>query len=96
MKTVGIATIHGICNFGSLLQAYATQATIERLGYKSFIINYKYPNTFSYDNKLEQLFRETFIMSQAPTTEDRSVSTFIQNVTVFSLPYSSFTVQLIR
>ena len=45
-------------------------------------INYKYPNTFSYDNKLEQLFRETFIMSQAPTTEDRSVSTFIQSAEI--------------
>lgn len=46
MKTVGIATIHGICNFGSLLQAYATQTTIEKLGYKPFVINYKYPNEY--------------------------------------------------
>lgn len=54
MKTVGIATIHGICNFGSLLQAYATQATIERLGYKSFIINYKYPNEYHVEEYKKQ------------------------------------------
>ena len=46
MKTVGIATIHGICNFGSLLQSYATQTIVERLGYSAKIINYKYPNEY--------------------------------------------------
>ena len=39
MKTVGIATIHAINNFGSLLQAFATQTVVERLGYKTSIIN---------------------------------------------------------
>lgn len=46
MKTVGIATIHGINNFGSLLQTYATQCIIERLGYQPTIINYRYPNKY--------------------------------------------------
>lgn len=46
MKTVGIITIHGICNFGSLLQAYATQKVVESLGYAPQIINYKYPNDY--------------------------------------------------
>ena len=46
MKTVGIATIHGICNFGSLLQSYATQKVVNKLGYKAEIINYKYPNEY--------------------------------------------------
>lgn len=45
-RTVGLITIHGIENFGSLLQAYATQRTIESLGYKCEIINYKYPNEY--------------------------------------------------
>lgn len=46
MKTVGIATIHAINNFGSLLQAFATQVVVERIGYKTSIINYKYPNEY--------------------------------------------------
>lgn len=45
-KRVGIITIHGIDNFGSLCQAYATQRTVESIGYKCEIINYKYPNTY--------------------------------------------------
>ena len=48
MKTVGIATIHAINNFGSLLQAFATQTVVERLGYKTSIINYKYPNEYHF------------------------------------------------
>lgn len=46
MKKVGLITIHGINNFGSLLQAYATQKTIEMMGYKCEIINYMYPNEY--------------------------------------------------
>ena len=46
MRTVGIVTIHGICNFGSLLQSYATQTIVERLGYSAKIINYRYPNEY--------------------------------------------------
>ena len=46
MKRVGLITIHGINNFGSLCQAYATQRVIEDLGYECEIINYKYPNEY--------------------------------------------------
>ena len=46
MKTVGIITIHAISNFGSLLQTFATQKMVERLGYKAIVINYKYPNDY--------------------------------------------------
>lgn len=46
MKTVGIITIHAISNFGSLLQTFATQKIVERLGYRPVVINYKYPNDY--------------------------------------------------
>ena len=52
MKTVGIATIHAINNFGSLLQAFATQTVVERLGYKTSIINYKYPNEYHFSEEI--------------------------------------------
>lgn len=38
---IGIITYHAAYNFGSMLQAYATQATIEKLGHDAKIINYR-------------------------------------------------------
>ena len=43
---VGIITIHGICNYGSILQAFALQEIIRTLGSDCKIINYKYPNDY--------------------------------------------------
>lgn len=37
---VGIITRHAVANYGSILQAYATQKAVEKLGYESEIINY--------------------------------------------------------
>ena len=42
--TVGIVTVHDIYNYGSVLQAFATQHMISTLGYDVEIIDYKYPN----------------------------------------------------
>ncbi len=41
MNSVGIITYHAAYNFGSVLQAYATQAAIEKLGNRATIINYR-------------------------------------------------------
>lgn len=46
MKKVGIITKHGIFNYGSFMQAYATQRAIEKLGYDVEIIDYQYPNDY--------------------------------------------------
>ena len=43
-KKIGLLTMHRVVNFGSILQAYATQIVIEKLGYDCEIINYQYPN----------------------------------------------------
>lgn len=40
-KKVGIITWHYFPNFGSALQAYALQSTVESLGYKVKILNYR-------------------------------------------------------
>ena len=45
---IGILTFHAAYNFGSSLQAYATQKTIEKLGYKNEIINYRLNNQIHY------------------------------------------------
>lgn len=49
---VGLMTFHAAHNYGSVLQAYATQKNIENLGYDCEIINYRLPNQLEYYNKL--------------------------------------------
>lgn len=50
MKRVGVITKHGIFNYGSFMQAYATQRAIEKLGYDVEIIDYQYPNSYHRTN----------------------------------------------
>jgi hypothetical protein len=49
---IGIMTFHAAHNYGSVLQAYATQHIISDLGYKNEIINYRLPNQKSFYNDL--------------------------------------------
>lgn len=49
MKKIGLTTIYSVPNYGSVLQAYATQEVLKRLGFECFIINYKYPNNWHYN-----------------------------------------------
>ena len=37
---ISIITRHAITNYGSLLQAFATQTILQKLGYRSEIIDY--------------------------------------------------------
>lgn len=51
MKRVGIITVHGADNYGSVLQAYALQKVVTDLGCEAEIINYR-PETISKDYRL--------------------------------------------
>lgn len=53
MKTVGIITTFRQPNFGSVLQAFALQYIVERMGYDTKVIDYKYPNDFHWDAGLQ-------------------------------------------
>src|SRR5690554_1151857 len=63
-KKVGIATIHDIYNYGSILQAYATQKSIEKLGYDVEIIDYKYPNEYHKRGSNVQNRIKSFILNK--------------------------------
>lgn len=52
MKSVGILTMHSVINYGSFLQAYATQKVIEDLNCKCEIIDYKFPNKWHFEHGL--------------------------------------------
>lgn len=43
-RTAAVITIYNVPNYGSVLQAYATQQLIEKFGWKCDIIQYRYPN----------------------------------------------------
>ena len=49
---IGLMTFHAAHNYGSVLQAFATQQIIEKLGYESEIINYRLKNQRMYYNRL--------------------------------------------
>lgn len=44
VKKVGVVTMHKVLNYGSALQAYATQRALEKLGVDCEIIDYLFPN----------------------------------------------------
>lgn len=44
MKKIGLVTIYQVPNYGSVLQAYATQNIIKEQGFECVVLNYKYPN----------------------------------------------------
>lgn len=52
---IGIMTYHAAHNYGSVLQAYATQTILQKLGYSSEIINYRLRNQKAYYNDLYSL-----------------------------------------
>ncbi len=63
MKKVGILTFHRAHNYGAVLQAYALQETLNRLGNECVVINYKqshienYYATFSFGRVLSLLLK---------------------------------------
>lgn len=41
MKKVSIITRHNVLNYGSVLQAYATQEVVKNLGYDPVVVDYR-------------------------------------------------------
>ncbi len=52
MKRIGLMTFHAAHNYGSVLQAYATQKVLNDLGYPNEIINYRLRNQRAFYNDL--------------------------------------------
>lgn len=92
-KKIGIITIHRIYNYGSVLQAYALQVTISKLGFAVEIIDYLYPNNFhrkhsadknlntyteDFKGKLCRLFFKAIFILQL-LKQHRNISKFIKH-----------------
>lgn len=46
MTRVGVLTMHRVCNYGSALQAWATQTILQHMGFEVRLIDYVYPNDY--------------------------------------------------
>ena len=101
-KKIGIITIHRINNYGSVLQAYALQETISKLGFAVEIIDYLYPNNFhrkhsadknlntyseNFKGKLCRLFFKAIFILQL-LKQHRNISKFIMHY--LNLSFSQF------
>ena len=51
---IALITLHRVINYGSFLQTYATQKTIEKLGHESLIIDY-YPKRYTISARLSKI-----------------------------------------
>lgn len=73
---VGLVTIFQVPNYGSVLQAFATQYILEKIGVDCDIINYRYPNEWHFaqgtprPNKIKALIRK-FIPSKKECVLER-------------------------
>lgn len=76
MKSVGILTMHRVINYGSVLQAYATQKIVDKLGYKAIIIDYIYPNNYHIKEKsnIIRSFLSAIYHRIFPTTDDKKTN----------------------
>lgn len=80
---IGILTMHRVIHFGSVLQAYALQQVLFRLGYDNEIIDYIYPNQFHLEKKRRTL-KETVYnclsrLLRKKHKEENKISSFISD-----------------
>lgn len=76
MKEIGVITYHSAYNYGSVLQAYATQCVLEDLGFKARIINYRMDEQKQYYSLYRIKFgKRNFLndLSQIPIEKKRKI-----------------------
>lgn len=65
---IGLITYHSAYNFGSMLQAYATQQAVEKLGYAVEIINYRtasqkeYYGLYHFNQGVKRLLKDVLML----------------------------------
>lgn len=98
MKNIALITIWSVPNYGSVLQAYATQVTLEKLGHRCHIIDYKYPNEYHLKKTtqkrsvlfyLKEFLVKTFMLSSTGRIRNR-LSKFINNNFHKTIKYNSY------
>lgn len=91
---VALITIYHVPNYGSVLQAFATQCLIEKLGFECTILNYKYPNEWhiSQDPKRKGSIKNkiiTFLGIKSIHRKNKILNKFRKKFFNFSEKYNS-------
>lgn len=93
MKKLALLTMHQVPNYGSALQAFATQYILEKLGYKCVVLQYKFPNQWHYNHGLPKPSWKSKIGSILPISQTnrrvRKLKDFLKNNLHFSKEYNS-------
>lgn len=95
---IGLITIYSVPNYGSVLQAFATQQLLLEMGYDCRIVNYKYPNRWHYKHgvKRESLVRRIItsiavvIGLHAPHRKQRVLFFFKRKYLSFTKQYTDY------
>ena len=74
---IGLITIYQVPNYGSVLQAFASQKVLESIGFDCDIINYKYPNKWHWNNGVKRPNRlKAIVRSFIPSKKETVLSRF--------------------
>lgn len=88
--------MHTVSNYGSFLQAWASQKAIESLGHECEIINYKFPNHWHFNQGVRKKSlkskirnRLSFIGLSASQKKYHKINTAVKNHLNLSAPYNN-------
>lgn len=91
---LGLLTIYSVPNFGSVLQAYATQYVIEQMGHECKMVRYRYPNELQRivkPNLKMRLYTLTAKFGLLPQQrKSRKLKEFREKFFNFTQPYNSY------
>lgn len=85
---IGLVTIYQVPNYGSVLQAFATQHLLEKMGAECRIINYYYPNQWHYSQGAKKRTGiRTWIRSILPSKKFKNLDMFRRSYLHLTKPY---------
>lgn len=97
MRSVGLMTFHASYNFGSVMQAWATQRIVSEMGYDCEIINFRtaiqkdkysiFPIRMGYQQLLRNIFQISHILEK--NRSNKKYEDFIQNTLKISEEYNT-------
>ena len=95
---IGLVTIYSVPNYGSVLQAFATQTLLQKIGHDCRIIDYAYPNEWHYNHgfKKPSLFRRllnsimVMIGAKVPYRKHKLLAEFRKKYFCFTPKYMDY------
>lgn len=87
---IGLVTIYQVPNYGSVLQAFATQYLLEHMGVECCIINYKYPNEWHWQHGAQRPHKlRTLVRKLYPSKKTKVLENFRKGYFHFTKRFNS-------